>query len=132
MSGLAEFLKARDFLLAHRDDYDLVYRDFRWPQLEEFNWALDYFDRMAAGNARPALSVLDENGGGRTLSFAEVSEHSNQVANYFRRLGVRRGDRVIVMLGNEVPLWETLLAAFKLGAVIIPAATPLEPEGLRD
>ena len=62
MSGVTEYLKARDFLLAHRDDYDFAYRHFRWPQLDEFNWALDYFDRMAAGNSRPALRVLEEDG----------------------------------------------------------------------
>jgi acetyl-CoA synthetase len=132
MSGISEYLKARDFLLAHRDDYDFAYRNFRWPQLDEFNWALDYFDRIAAGNSHPALCVLDENGEERTLSFADVSKRSNQVARYLRRLGVRRGDRILLMLGNEVPLWETLLAAFKLGAVIVPAATLLEREDLRD
>ncbi|QLH48352.1 MAG: hypothetical protein HWD57_19590 [Candidatus Accumulibacter cognatus] len=38
------FVQARDFLLAHRTDYETAYRDFQWPQLAEFNWALDYFD----------------------------------------------------------------------------------------
>jgi acetyl-CoA synthetase len=80
MDGLSEYLKARNFLLAHRDDYDLRYRNFRWPQLDEFSWALDYFDRIATGNSRPALRVLDENGDERTLSFADVAKRSNQVA----------------------------------------------------
>ena len=52
MSGAAEFLKARDFLLAHRSDQDFACRHFRWPQMDEFNWALDYFDRIAAGNSQ--------------------------------------------------------------------------------
>ena len=69
MSGTTEFLKARDFLLAHRADYQHAYRDFRWPHLDDFNWALDYFDRMAQENSRPALSVLDESGVKTTLSF---------------------------------------------------------------
>jgi acetyl-CoA synthetase len=132
MSGLAEYLAARDFLLAHREDYDFAYRNFRWPRLDEFNWALDYFDSMAQGNSHPALRVLEESGAETILSFAEVSERSNQVARFLRRMDVRRGDRVLVMLGNEVPLWETLLAAFKLGAVIIPATTLLDTEDLRD
>ena len=46
------------------------------------------------------------------------------MATWLRDRGVRRGDRMIVMLGNQVELWETILAAMKLGAVIIPA-TPL-------
>jgi acetyl-CoA synthetase len=132
MDGLGEYLKARNFLLAHRDDYDFAYRNFQWPRLDEFNWALDYFDRIATGNSHPALCVLDENGKERTLSFADIAKRSNQVARYLRRLGIQRGDRILLMLGNEVPLWETLLAAFKLGAVIVPAATLLETEDLRD
>jgi acetyl-CoA synthetase len=132
MSSAAEFLRARDFLLAHRTDYEFAYHNFRWPELDRFNWALDYFDVMAAGNHRPALWVVDESGVEIQVSFAELSERSNRVAQFLCDLGVRRGDRILLMLGNEVPLWETLLAATKLGGVIIPAATLLGPEDLRD
>jgi acetyl-CoA synthetase len=132
MGGLAKFLEARDFLLAHRTDYEYAYRHFNWPKLNEFNWALEYFDVMAAGNTRPALWVVEESGADVRLSFAELSERSSRVAQFLRGLGVRRGDRIILMLGNEVRLWETLLAAFKLGAVVIPASTMLETEDLRD
>jgi acetyl-CoA synthetase len=132
MAGAAAFLKARDFLLAHRTDYEYAYRHFQWPELEEFNWALDYFDAMAAGNTNPALWIVDEAGVETRLSFAEMSERSNRVAGFLRGLGVRRGDRMLVMLGNEAALWDTLLAACKLGAVVIPAATLLGAEDLRD
>ena len=132
MSGLAEYLAARDFLLAYREDYDFAYRNFRWPRLDEFNWALDYFDAMAAGNSRLALWVLDEGGTEVRLSFAELSERSSRIAHFLRDVGVRRGDRILLMLGNEATLWEILLAAFKLGAVVIPAATLLGSEDLQD
>jgi acetyl-CoA synthetase len=132
MDSAAEFLKARDFLLAHRADFDLAGRGFHWPVLDEFNWALDYFDAMAAGNTRMALWVLREDGAEIQRSFAELSARSNQVANFLRGFGVRRGDHMLVMLGNEAELWEILLAAFKLGAVVIPAATLLRPEDLAD
>jgi acetyl-CoA synthetase len=132
MSGAAEFLKARDFLLSHRTGYEFAYRHFEWPQLHEFNWALDYFDAMAAGNNKPALWVVDESGAEFRLSFAEMSQRSHRVAQFLRELGVRRGDRMLLMLGNEVALWDTLLAACKLGAVVIPAATLLAPEDLQD
>jgi acetyl-CoA synthetase len=129
----AEFLRARDFLLAHRTNYDVAYRDFRWPQLDEFNWALDYFDSLAASApAAVALWVVAEDGAETRLTFAELAARSNQAANFLRSLGVRRGDRVMVMLGNQPALWETLLAAFKLGAVVIPAATLLRAADLRD
>jgi acetyl-CoA synthetase len=95
------FVEARDFLLAHRTDYETAYRDFRWPQLTEFNWALDYFDVMAAGNDRPALWVVNEDGSEQKMSFADMSRRSNQVANWLRQQGVKRGDRILMMLGNE-------------------------------
>jgi len=132
MTALAQFLQARDFLLAHRTDYATAYAGFRWPQLSEFNWALDYFDVMARGNDAPALWIVEEDGREARLSFAELSQRSNQVANWLRAQGVKRGDRVLLMLGNEVPLWETMLAAIKLGAVVIPATTLLTADDLAD
>ncbi|MCK0512070.1 AMP-binding protein [Aromatoleum buckelii] len=132
MTAVAEFLKARDFLLANRTDYATAYAGFQWPQLTEFNWALDYFDTMAQGNDKPALWIVEEDGREAKLSFAEMSARSNRVANWLRAQGVARGDRILIMLGNEVPLWETMLAAIKLGAVVIPATTLLTPEDLLD
>jgi acetyl-CoA synthetase len=132
MSGLDAFLQARDFLLAHRSDYDTAYRDFRWPVLDEFNWALDYFDGMARENHNPALWVIGEDGSEQKLSFAELSARSNRAANFLRSLHVSRGDRILMMLGNEVPLWEIMLAAMKLGAVVIPATPLLSHDDLRD
>jgi len=132
MSNARPFIEARDFLLEHRADYLAATRDFRWPVLSEFNWALDYFDAMAAGNGKPALWLVGEDGSEDKCSYAQMSARSNQVANWLRTLGVARGDRVLVMLGNEIPLWETMLAAFKLGAVVIPASTMLAPDDLSD
>jgi acetyl-CoA synthetase len=126
------FRAARDFLLQHRTDYDTAVRDFRWPQFEHFNWALDWFDGIARDNPRPALVIVEEDGRETRRTFAEMATRSNRVANWLREHGVVRGDRIIVMLGNQVELWETTLAALKLGAVIIPAATLLRPVDLQD
>jgi acetyl-CoA synthetase len=128
----AAFVAARDFLLGCREDYAKAYRDFRWPKLGRFNWALDYFDVIARGNAQPALWLVDEDIGETKLSFAELSERSNRIANALRGLGVKRGDRILVMLGNVVPLWECMLASMKLGAVIVPATTLLNRNDLSD
>src|SRR6267143_1432553 len=132
MHGLTAFLKARDFLLANRTDYEAAHAGFSWPELDEFNWALDYFDTFASGNPEPALLVLTETGLETKVSFAEMAERSDRTANFLRSLGVQRGDHVLVMLGNEVALCEILLAAFKLGAVVIPSTTLLTTEDLRD
>ncbi|HKS88071.1 MAG TPA: AMP-binding protein [Stellaceae bacterium] len=126
------FLAARDFLFAHRTDYQTAYRDFRWPALRQFNWALDYFDPMARGNKRLALWIVNEGGAEEKLTFAEMATRSNRVANHLRSLGVKRGDRVLLMLGNVAALWESMLAATKLGAVIIPATTLLTRNDLID
>ena len=132
LNGAAPFISARDFLLRHRENYEVSFRDFAWPKLDRFNWALDYFDAMARNNAEPALWLVDEDGSEVKLSFVALSERSNQVANALRGLGVRRGDRILVMLGNVAPLWECMLAAMKLGAVIVPATTLLTPADLND
>jgi acetyl-CoA synthetase len=130
--GTAAFREARDFLLDHREDYAEAYAQFGWPRLGAFNWALDWFDVIAAGNDSPALWIVEEDGSEQRLTFAEMAARSNQVANGLRAQGVRRGDRVVLMLGNQVELWETILALMKLGAVIIPATPLLGPADARD
>jgi acetyl-CoA synthetase len=134
MNASAEaFYTAREFLMANREDYDRAYRDFRWPEIGEFNWALDHFDNVAAqrGDQR-ALWIIEQDGSEAHWTYAELSERSNRVANWLRAQGVARGDRIILMLGNQFELWETILAAMKLGAVVIPATTLLTPADLRD
>ncbi|WP_137992499.1 AMP-binding protein [Streptomyces vilmorinianum] len=126
------FRAARDFLLQHREDYETAYEGFAWPRPDRFNWALEWFDVIAAGNDRTALHIVEEDGSETRLSFAEMSARSNRAANWLRAQGVRAGDRIIVMLGNQSELWETALAAMKLRAVVIPATPLLGPADLRD
>ncbi|WP_410650449.1 AMP-binding protein [Amycolatopsis sp. cmx-4-54] len=129
------FREARDYLLAHREDYETAYRDFTWPRPAEFNWALDWFDVVAADPAnqdRYALWIVEEDGIENRWTYPEMARRSDQVANWLRSLGVARGDRLILMLGNQGELWQTILAAIKLGAVIIPASTLLGPADLTD
>src|SRR5436305_263662 len=135
MDGGRAFLEARDFLIAHRDDYAAAYAGFRWPRLDSFNWALDYFDvyaRDARGKDRPALRVVDDAGEETRLSFAELAARSDRVANHLRARGVCRGDRILLMLPNVPELWEIMLAALKLGAVVSPATTLLSGADLYD
>ena len=129
----AMFRAARDLLLRHREDYETARREFGWPRLDQFNWALDWFDVIAAEHPdRGALRIVADGGSDVRLSYAELSARSSQVANWLRDLGVRRGDRMLLMLGNIAPLWEVILAAIKLGAVVIPATTLLGPDDIAD
>ena len=129
----SEFKAARDLLLALRDNYEFARSGFQWPKLRRFNWALDWFDgELARGDhgAKPALKILGERV--ETLTFAELSEASSRVANGLAALGAKRGDRVILMIGNKPPLWIATLAAFKLGLVVIPATPQLAPADIAD
>ncbi len=134
---MTTFQEARALLLNHRSDYDAAVKGFRWPDPVPFNWALDWFDAELARNPeskdRPALWIVDA-GSNREIkiSFEALSRRSNQVANFLRPQGLKRGDHLLLLLGNVVPLWETMLAAMKLGAVVIPATTLLTPDELRD
>jgi len=132
MSSSRRFIEVRDQLLRCREDWAGAQRQFRWPVLEEFNWVRDYFDVVAAGDGAPALRVVDDAGGDQSLTFSELAQRSAQVANFLASEGLRAGDRLLIMLPNCVPLWETMLAAIRLGAVMIPATTLLEHEDLRD
>ncbi len=129
---LEKFLKARNFLLSRREDYESAYYGFKWPDIEDFNWATDYFDTLAEGNDRTALWIVDEKGGEWKYSFAELSERSSRVANYLKRQGITRGSRILLMLDNQPELWEVMLAAIKLGAVLIPSSLLLTKNDVQD
>ncbi len=127
------FKAARDFLVAHRTDYATAYAGFRWPELTQFNWALDWFDaELARGELCNSPALIITGTGATRLSFAELAARSNQVANGLRALGVKRGDRILLMLGNVAPLWEVMLATMKLGAVVVPATTLLTAADLAE
>jgi acetyl-CoA synthetase len=135
MTVTDDFRAARDRLLALREEYGQARSEFQWPRFDEFNFALDWFDRIAAdpGKAeKPALVIVEQDGSATRRTFAELSERSNQVANWLRSQGVRRGDRMIIMLGNQVELWELMLAGIKLGIVMIPTTTLMGPADLTD
>src|SRR4051812_15641649 len=134
-AGTHEALReARDLLLRHREDREAAASSTP-PRLRHVNWALDWFDVIAAqpGTAsRTALWVVDEDGSHTKVSYEEMSLRSGQVAAWLRAEGVDRGDRLLLMLGNQVELWETLLACMKLGVVVIPATTLLGAADLVD
>jgi len=131
------FRDARDLLLAHREDLEAARREFHWPELERFNWATDWFDRIAG--EQPAKTALwlaqvgaDGDLGHVKVSYADMARRSREVAGWLWRAGVRPGDRVLLVLGNVAPLWELILACTRMGAVMIPATTLLSSADVAD
>jgi acetyl-CoA synthetase len=131
MTPDAAFREARDVLLGNATDLAAARAAFRWPALEHFNWVDHWFEPYARGNRRDALRIVTD-AGTTALSFDELAMRSRAVARYLHDAGVERGDRMLVMLTNVAPLWETVLAAIRLGVVIIPATAQLTPADLDD
>ncbi|HOA58304.1 MAG TPA: AMP-binding protein [Dermatophilaceae bacterium] len=118
------YRQARDQLLALRGDHARAVAEFRWPDVgDTFNWACDWFDVVARGNDKPALILVEEDGSSQTRSFDEMARRSDQVAAWLAAQGVGKGDPVLLMLGNQVELWDCMLAVMKLGAIIMPTTT---------
>lgn len=127
------YRRARDFLLNHRDDYESAYQEFTWPDVGgHFNWALDWFDVIARDNDKVALWITEEDGSERKYTYADMAARSDKVALWLRENGVTAGDHVMLMLENQIELWELMLAVIKLGAVIMPTTTVLGPHELVD
>jgi acetyl-CoA synthetase len=132
-TATSAFRSARDQLVDLRTDGARAAAEFVWPDVgDHFNWAVDWFDVIAEGNDAVALWIVEEDGSEQKVSFAEMARRSDQVANWFTSLGVRRGDHVMLMLGNQVELWESMLAIMKIGAVILPTSTVLGTADLAD
>jgi acetyl-CoA synthetase len=135
MSVTDIYRASRDQLLVLRTDYDRARAEFRFPEFDAgvpFNWAIDWFDAYARDNQRPGLIIVEEDGSSTERTFGELSRNSDRLATWLAERGVKQGDRVILMLGNQVELWEAMLAVMKLGAVIMPTATAAGPNELID
>jgi acetyl-CoA synthetase len=125
---------ARDLLLEHREDYAGAAAELRWPRPERFNFATDWFEAVLAAEHpdRTALKIIEDDRSEQDWTFGDLAQRGEQVAGWLRSEGVRPGMRVLLLLGNQVELWECTLAAMKLGVVIIPGSTLLAPADLRD
>lgn len=132
-SATDRYRHARDRLIDLRDDHARALSEFTFPDVgDTFNWAVDWFDAIARGNDMPALVIVEEDGSSTELTFDEVARRSDQVAAWLAGRGVTRGDPVIIMLGNQVELWDLMLAVMKLGAVLMPTTTAAGPSDLED
>ncbi|MFN8503018.1 AMP-binding protein [Kouleothrix sp.] len=111
-------------------DYEAERRNFSLEVPPDFNWAFDVIDRWAGDPGHEAMFWVGNDGGERRLTFADFKRRSNQLANVLEALGVRRGDRVFLMLPRLVEWWEAILGIMKVGAVSMPATTLLTPKDI--
>jgi acetyl-CoA synthetase len=124
---------ARDFLLENRENYDKAVAEFRWPDITgTWNWATDWFDGYARGNDRTALWIVEEDGSEEKFTFDHMVTRSDKLAAWLVEQGIGKGDPVILMLNNQVELWDSMLAIMKLGGVIMPTTTALQAADLQD
>jgi acetyl-CoA synthetase len=133
MGVTEDYRASRDQLLALRGQYERAVTEFRWPDLgAEFNWAVDWFDAIARGSDRLALVIVEEDGSVTERTFDQMSRASDRLATWLAARGVAKGDPVLLMLGNQVELWESMLAVMKLGAVLLPTTTAIGAADLAD
>ncbi len=123
--------RAKGELIAERfvkpvEDETGALREIAFSHLDTFNFAYDFLDVMAEKHGdRLALLHLDERKAERRFTFEDIKRHGNRTANYLRSLGVKKGDRVLVVLRRQYHFWFVMMALAKIGAVAIPATDQL-------
>lgn len=124
---------ARDQILGLRGHHEDAVREFTFPDLgERFNWATDWFDVIARGNDTNALVVVEKDGSSTEVTFDAMASRSDRVGRWLADRGVAQGDPVILMLDNQVELWDCMLAVMKLGAIIMPTTSAAGAADLED
>ena len=110
----------------NREVEDGLLKKISFNHTEEFNFAFDIIDEL--GTTKPeklAMLHISENGTERRFTFQDMKKESARTANYFKSLGIKRGDRVMLVLKRHYQFWFSILALHKLGAVAIPATNQL-------
>ena len=127
------YREARDQLLALRGEPERANAEFSFPDVGEyFNWGIDWFDAIARGNDKTALIIAAEGVPDEKYTFDELARRSDEMVAYLAKLGIGKGDSVILMLNNQIELWTTMLGVIKLGGVVMPTATAAGPTDLAD
>lgn len=113
-------------------DYEETYRNFSLDVPEFYNFGFDVIDRIAQKDRnRLAMIHVDQDGRERTYTFRQLMNLSNSAANMLLKYGIKKGDRVIIMLPRIPEWWIFAIASIKLGAVFCPCPTMLTPKDLR-
>ena len=99
----------------------------KFKNTEHFNFAFDLVDALADKDPdKLAMLHISKDKTERRLTFKDMKKASNQCANYFKSLGIRKGDRVMLVLKRHYQFWYAILGLHKLGAIAIPATNQLQ------
>lgn len=112
-------------------DYEEERRNFHLDVPAQFNFAIDIMGKWAQDPNKVAMLWLGQNGEERTITYAHFAAASSRAANAFAKLGIKKGDRVMVMLPRIPEWWESVLGLMKLGAVPIPCTTLLTAKDIQ-
>ena len=116
----------KDFISAVEDPQGVL-QSLTFPNADRFNFAFDCVDAIAAKYPdKLAMLHLDRDKNERRFTFEDMSRASSRAANYFKALGIQRGDRVMLVLKRHYQFWFAILGLHKLGAVAIPATNQLQ------
>jgi len=111
-------------------NYEQARQAFKWDVPEEFNFAIDTIGKWAQDPEKLAMLWVGEDGREERYTFVHFDEQSSRAANAFQKLGIAKGDRVLVMLPRIPEWWEAMLGLMKLGAIGIPCTTLLTPKDI--
>jgi acetyl-CoA synthetase len=114
-----------EFIDTVEDDHGAL-QSISFKNTERFNFAFDVVDKL--GQQKPnklAMLHVDRNKIERRFTFGDISKMSSRAANYFRSLGIKKGDRVMLVLKRNYQFWIAIIALHKLGAIVIPATDQL-------
>ena len=115
-----------DKFVACETDADGALRSISFKNEENFNFGFDVVDALAAKCPdKTAMIYVAEDLSDRKFTFADIKKYSNMTANYFRSKGIKKGDKVMLVLKRHYQFWFSIVALHKLGAIVIPATNQL-------
>lgn len=110
-----------------KEDAEGRLQSIKFKNTDTFNFGFDIVDGIAKRYPEKlAMLHLDKNKVERRFTFNDIKKASNQVANYFTSLGIKRGDKVMLVLKRHYQFWFCMVALHKLGAIAIPATNQLK------
>ncbi len=114
-----------DFIDVTEDENGCL-KDIKFKNTDRFNFAYDVVDKIAERTPdKTALVYVDNNKNSGIFTFADIKKYSSKTANYLKAMGIKKGDKVMLVLKRHYQFWFSMIALHKLGAVAIPATNQL-------